>query len=140
MGITKLITADRLRFERISDSVVIADFSLLDNDEVDTNITDNDLDVVVPVYGSPYAILANPAGSKHTKGSVTLRGTKAAFEALDIVASLGGLAKLRLVMGGTNIPEVIFIESCVITNLSYTTNVLKNGNTLLGTVAYINLT
>ncbi|NIP43250.1 MAG: hypothetical protein GWN00_22950 [Aliifodinibius sp.] len=134
----KLIEEDRLRFEKVSDNSVVAAFDLLDKDEVNTSHRNLDIRVVVPVYGDPYVVIANPTGSKFTQGSIGLTGTIAAFEALDAVASPGAVEQVALVIGGTNFAKSVIIDKCVISSISYTYNILNPGVSV-GSVSYINM-
>lgn len=139
MGITKLITEDKLRIETVDGLTVIATFTLVSNDDIDTDFRDLDLNVIVPIYGNPYAQLNNPVASKYTRGSVTFVGAKSSFEALDSVASPTNIQKVRLVIGGTNIPLRILIASFIIRSISYTEKIVKGTDHIVGSVAYINM-
>ncbi len=135
MAIDKLLTADKLRFEDL-DTNVIATLSTITSDEVEEDMSDGDVEVIVPVYGTPYLKFKNPTGKAFSKGVLKAVSTQAQFDALNVLVSSGNMKVVVLKVGGSAIPERIFMN-CVITGVSVKKHLLKGVDWVSGQISFI---
>jgi len=137
MAINKIIAADKLRFETMGGTVITV-VSIISDDIVNTVDVDGKIQVVVPIYGNPYIKFDNPSDARYTKGAITIEGTLAGLQALSAVVDGVPTQKVKLVIGGTSIPEKVFF-SCVLTGVSIKRNLIKGDNWATGQVSFIKL-
>lgn len=135
MAITALVTADRLRFENLSGSV-IATFNTIKGDETSVKEVDSKTSVVVPVYGDPYLQFKDPIGAQYKKSTITVEGPVSALESLSALVTAGNMQVVRLLVGGTNIPEKEYVR-CVITGVQIKRDLIKGDNFAEGQVSFI---
>jgi len=137
MAISTLTTADKFRFVDLS-SNVIATFDTIEGDEIQINEVDSKADIVVPVYGAPYVRFADPIGSHYTKGTIKVEGAASALQALSALVTAGSMRKVRLLVGGTNIPLKEYFQ-CVITGVQIKRDLIKGDNFASGQVSFIKI-
>ncbi len=136
MSIDKILTADKLRFEEVG-GAVITTVSVISNDTVDIEDVNGNVDVIVPIYGNPYAKFNNPTSARYTKGSITIEDSLAGLQALSAIVD-GPMKRVRLVVGGTNIPEKEFIV-CILVGVSIKRSLIKGDDWVTGQISFIKL-
>lgn len=137
MAITALVAADKIRFEDLNGSIIAA-FDTVLGDEFNLNEVKSKTDVVVPIYGSPYLRFENPLGSHYNKGVITVEGTVSALETLSSLVTAGGMKKVRLLVGGTNIPLKEYFQ-CVVTGVQIKRDLIKGDNFASGQISLIKI-
>ena len=135
MAITALVAGDKLRFADLSNNV-IATFDTVETDSFDLRQVDSKTDVVVPIYGPPYLRFEDPIGAHYTKGTIKVEGTVAALQALSNLVTAGSMKKVRLLVGGTNIPLKEYFQ-CVITGVQIKRDLIKGDNFASGQISFI---
>jgi len=108
-------------------------FDLIDGDEISESIADCDVEVVVPVYGSPYLKYNNPVSKGYTENVISVEGPEASFLGLETKINSRDFSTIQIAIGSRS-----FFQGIVI-GVSTQKNVLDDSDKVKGQVRLIKI-
>lgn len=108
-------------------------FDLIDGDEISESVADCDVEIVVPVYGSPYIKYNNPISKGYTENTISIEGDEVSFDNLETKINSRDFSTMQISIGDRNFFKGILI------GISTQKNVLENPNKIRGQVRFIKI-
>lgn len=108
-------------------------FDLVDGDELSENIVEGNLEVIVPVYGSPYLRYNNPNSSGYTENTISLEGPSNSFAGLAANVFAGVFTVVPVTL------DTAFFFNCIVIGVSSQTNITHSEDRIKGQIKVIRI-